>query len=101
MATLIGVYRQQQIDGVSPTNTSIEIGEIRIERNLQPRRKLTRTYTETDVLEMEVDVCCFAGCDEAATTEAVYVPAGEKRRLCEKHVGLLTGECSSNDWRFY
>jgi len=98
MAGVVGAYRQERIDGVSPSNTSIDIGKIVIERNLQPRRKLKRTHTETDIFEIEVDTCCFANCDNPAVTEAFY--NSEARKLCDKHVKLLT-ESGSTAWRFF
>jgi hypothetical protein len=101
MAAIVGTYKQEQIDGASPTNTRIDIGKIVIERNLQPRRKLKRTHTEIDSVEIE-DCCGFANCDKPATAEATYLPTGETRKLCDTHVRLLTTEgAQSVDWRFY
>lgn len=66
MAAIIGAYKQEQITGAYPTNTSIEFGQIIINRNTQERRKLTRTHTETDTETLETEgsvVCCVCGDD--------------------------------------
>jgi hypothetical protein len=100
MATLLAAWRTEQITGVNPSHTSIDIGNIIINRNTQERRKLKHAHTETDTVELEYDVCCFAGCNNEAKTTAFY--NGESRKLCDKHVALLTAEGStSKDWRFY
>jgi hypothetical protein len=68
-------------------------------REMRPQRKLTRTHTEIDTLEVE-DQCCFVDCGKAATVDAFY--CGEPRRICERHFRLLTsGEAIPNEWRFY
>jgi hypothetical protein len=99
MAAYIGAYKQAQINGVYPTLTNqpkIEIGEIKIERNLRPRRKLDPEPVDDSA------VCCFRGCDNPATTEAYYVPLKEKRKLCDNHVSLLAADnAPSSAWRFY
>jgi hypothetical protein len=42
MAGVVGIYYNQKMSGVNPSIT-VDIGEIKIERNLRERRKLTRT----------------------------------------------------------
>ena len=63
MAGVVGSYQSDLLNGVNPCNT-VNIGEIKIERNLRERRKLTKTVTfkeETETSET-VTKCGFRDC---------------------------------------
>lgn len=90
MATIVGLYQNERTNrtfGVNPSIT-VDIGEIKIERNLRERRKLT----EGGVEETENNRCTFAGCKEGgnrcpgiAVASARYRPNNKKYYLCVFH----------------
>jgi hypothetical protein len=91
MAGFVGSYKNQLLNGVYPTLT-VDIGEIKIERNLRERRKLTRTRTETETMEIETErqVCGFRGCSNVAVAKGVF--QGDREfPLCETHLAEARG----------
>jgi hypothetical protein len=88
MAALITLHEQQKISGVAPSNTSIVIENMHIERNLQSRRKLKRTHTqtETDILELDYLVCSFPDCSNEAVGKALLKGNGKTYDLCANHL---------------
>lgn len=97
MATLLATWRTEQISGVNPSNTSIDIGSIVINRNMQERRKLTRTHTETDTVETEtVVVCGYVNCGGVAVGKGVFQGNGKEFLLCADH--LKEAEANRRKW---
>jgi hypothetical protein len=100
MAAYVGVAKTHQINGVYPTLTvnPIEIGEIKIERNLRERRKdvVARTPGE---LAVETETRCMIGsCDKLAVEVATYHPKGAEAKeyqVCTFHASSFAG---SNVW---
>jgi hypothetical protein len=84
MATVVGVYNAEQILGVNPSLT-IDIGEIKIERNLRERRKMTKTATvETETETEETPVCGYVKCNKHAVARGLF--RGKREYLlCEDH----------------
>lgn len=79
MAGVVGAYNRDLEAGVNPCNT-VNIGEIKIERNLRERRRL-----EVDVEPVnEALRCGFAGCEEEAIGLGMY--KGTQYRLCFRHL---------------
>jgi hypothetical protein len=84
MATIIGAYKTEQIRGVNPSLT-IDIGEIKIERNLRERRKMTKTVTVETETESEVTpVCGYVKCNKHAVARGLFQGKREYL-LCEDH----------------
>ena len=79
MAGVVGAYYSDIEAGVNPCST-INIGEIKIERNLRERRKMdSEPYADSVVLH-----CDFAGCEEKAVGLGLY--KGAQFRLCRVHL---------------
>jgi hypothetical protein len=94
MAAFVGTYKNQLLKGVYPTFT-VDIGEIKIERNLRERRKIvgeTETETKQDAVR-----CGFKGCRDKAASKGCYIPKNRVVPLCAKHLDLTVGK--SDDWR--
>jgi hypothetical protein len=92
MAAVVGGYKQEVISGASPTNTSIVIENMHIERNLQPRRKLKRTHAEIDTFELDYPVCGYSGCDGEAVGKAVLLGNGREFDLCADHLKRVSAD---------
>jgi hypothetical protein len=73
MATVVGNYELHQNSGVYP---SITIGEIKIERNLRERRKMS-VDTHTDTLKEE-DVDKSVGVESKVKVSVVCCVCGRK-----------------------
>jgi hypothetical protein len=112
MAAYVGVAKTQQINGVYPTLTMnpITIGEIKIERNVRPRRNLAPT--EADNVAAEVlaadgntnhqasKFCEIGECTSPAVETGVYHAKGKapvEYRVCAACATKLA-ECSA--WSF-
>ncbi len=98
MAAYVGCYRNQQLSGVHPELT-MNIGEIKIERNLRERRKVTHTYTheeEREVTEI-VMVCGFKGCPNEPAGKAEFLPRKEVLPLCLEHLDMAFQ--NKQNWR--
>lgn len=89
MASVVGCSEQLETSGVNPSIT-IDIGEIKIERNLRERRKLTKTVTieeETETTET-LTKCGFKDCKRTPVGKGVYLPTKEPTEipLCAVHL---------------
>lgn len=92
MAGVVGAYKADIERGVNPSNT-VNIGEIKIERNLRERRKVTKTIeTETETTEsVMVKRCSVANClsdgklPGVAVASGVFLPRSEEYALCDLH----------------
>lgn len=88
MATIVGIVRS---GWVYPSNT-VDIGTIKIERNLRERRKITITK------EIESAVKCDIGkCEKDAVDKLLYVEDNRVFNVCSVHRQL--GE-NGKVWRF-
>jgi hypothetical protein len=101
MAAYVGAYKTQQINGVHPqlTMNPITIGEIKIERNLRERRKVTPTEDATaEVTEDNNALTCEIGeCEGKAVEVGVYVKTGKAYHVCAACANKLAG---TNAWSF-
>ena len=91
MATIVGFYNNQTNLWVNPSHTKtpvVNIGEIRIERNLRERRKLV-------VDAVPVDNCMIGSCGRVAVDTGLY--EGKEYRLCGFHV---EGYAGAKGWSF-
>lgn len=83
MAAYVGAYKSAQINGVYPTLT-VDIGTIKIERNLRERRKLTiETETEESVTFQK---CGYRGCNNEAVGKGLFVQSNTEFLLCADHL---------------
>jgi hypothetical protein len=100
MAAVVGIYQNQELLRVNPSPT-INIGEIKIERNLRERRKLTKTVTLEEETETSVTVtkCGFRGCENEAVCNGLYIPQNRVVPLCPRHVDLTNARAELGDWR--
>lgn len=90
MAAIVGL---SQSGWVNPSNT-VNIGEIKIERNLRERRKITKT------IEIEKAILCEIGtCGKDAVAKLLYVPENKIFNVCADHKKLLP-EAHSSFWRY-
>lgn len=96
MASIVGIHRNEQMTGVYPRLT-VDIGTIKIERNLRERRKITKTV-EYETETTETLKCCFADCDKDATAKGFY--NDKEMPLCEVHFRKVV-DSHSTAWRFY
>ena len=102
MAAYVGVAKTQQINGVYPTLTMnpIEIGEIRIERNLRERIKVPYEVAKAGKVEGEgFNLCEIGECDKPFVDVMIYQPKGKapiERQVCAFHSAAYAG---SKDWR--
>lgn len=96
MAGVVGIYKTQKMNAVNRVPT-INIGEIKIERNLRERRKITKTV-EVETETTETLKCCFSDCDKDATAKGFY--NDNEMPLCELHFRKLA-DSGSTAWRFY
>jgi hypothetical protein len=87
MAGVVGIYSNQKMSGVNPSIT-VDIGEIKIERNLRERRKLTKTVT----IEQETETagtplkCGFVCCKKEPVGKGLFLPKNETMLLCADHI---------------
>jgi hypothetical protein len=95
MATIVGLHQNNKMNGVYPRIT-VDVGEIKIERNLRERRKLTKTVVETETETTKTIMKCgFKDCNNEAVGKGVY-KSEKELPLCEKHLKIAQG---SLDWR--
>jgi hypothetical protein len=86
MAGVVGVHQNQLVNGVNPC-TTIDIGEIRIERNLRERRKYTHTVEQDGVPvsgpvvseTVVADGCEVVGCVNKAIGRGQYRARGQEK----------------------
>jgi hypothetical protein len=89
MAAIVGVCQNPKLDGVYP---SITIGEIKIERNLRERRKVTRTVeTETVYERMDKNLASVKkAAIECAPKIAVDYSSLSTEELQRRHARALS-----------
>jgi len=88
MAAIVGCVEQAEKLGVNPSKTvSIEIGEIKIERNLRERRRLVEEAKLIAVAAPELK-CDFCG-HVPAVEVFRHVSSGIQRRACDYHAAIL------------
>jgi len=89
MAAIVGCVQQAEKLGVNPSKTvSIEIGEIKIERNLRERRKLAVEETKPEAATAPEVKCDF--CGKAPVVGAFrHVSSGIQKHACGYHAGIL------------
>lgn len=86
VAGLVATYEQQGISGVHPSNT-VEIGTLKIERNLRSRRKLVVEE------ETKVTIGC-SWCHKTAVAVVVNKGTGRQAYACEYHRNFLKSQPS-------
>lgn len=98
MASVIGAFQTYQKLGVSPSAT-VNIGEIKIERNLRERRKLTRTVTiEEEEEESTVKLNRCEYCGKESVGRFRYRPTGKIYGLCRHHAGEFLPSHTGMKW---
>jgi hypothetical protein len=103
MAAYVGAYKNQQINRVHPELTvqPIEIGEIKIERNLRERRKVTFEDAKANVVVgTGFNLCMIGECDKPVADVMIYQPRGkaaQEFRVCAYHSSEYA---KSNAWSF-
>jgi hypothetical protein len=96
MASVVAVAKTARINAVNRQPT-VSIGEIKIERNLRERRKITKTV-EVETETTETLSCGFATCNNEATEKGFY--NDKEVPLCANHFRKLINS-HSIEWRFY
>lgn len=84
MAAIVGLSINQNLNEVNLSPT-VNIGEIKIERNLRERRKLVVETEETERVVSSVVKCGYVDCGEAAVGKAVYLNDNQEYSLCDYH----------------
>ena len=87
MASVVGIYKNQDLLRVNRSIT-MDIGEIRIERNLRERRKVTKvSEAETGSKRCTIARCVTGGnkCPGIAVASARYLPTNTEYLLCAAH----------------
>ena len=89
MAAIVGCVEQAEKLGVNPSKTvSIEIGEIKIERNLRERRRLVVEEAKPIAVAAPQVKCDFCG-HVPAVEVFRHVSSGIQKRACDYHAGIL------------
>jgi len=89
MATIVGCVELADKLGVNPSKTvDIDIGEIRIERNLRERRKLAVQETKPITPAAPEVKCDFCG-KVPVVGVFRHVRSGMEKRACGYHAGIL------------
>jgi hypothetical protein len=103
MCGVVGAYKTQLINGVNPCST-VSIGEIKIERNLRERRKVSPESTAhvhfTNVKAEDVLTCEIGECEAKAVETGVYHVKGKapvEYRVCAACAAKLA---ESSAWSF-
>ncbi len=89
LAGLVATTKGEQLSGVYPSNT-VEIGNLIIERNLRPRRKLVAEIEEVKKVTYKHEIVC-GYCDAVATWEVEPNSSVADRRVyaCDVHYSNL------------
>jgi len=89
MATIVGCIEEAEKLGVNPSKTvHIDIGEIKIERNLRERRKLAVQETKPITPTAPEVKCDF--CGKVPVVEVFrHVRSGMEKHACGYHAGIL------------
>ena len=86
MAAIVGAYKVEQMRGVNPSIT-VNVGVMKIERNLRERRKMTKTVIETETELVETVACGFVGhdCHKPAVGKGIFKGNNREYLLCADH----------------
>jgi hypothetical protein len=106
MASVIGAYQTYQKLGVSPS-TTVNIGEIKIERNLRERRKLVIEEEVETSETVTVKFCSVARCLSGgkgagvAVARLLWLPRNEEFAVCDMHLKEATNPLNplSKNWK--
>lgn len=84
MASIVGLHLNTKTGGVYPSLT-VDVGVLKIERNLRERRKMTKTVIETETETTERVVCGYRGCDKPAVAKGFF-QENREFLLCMDHL---------------
>lgn len=85
MAAVVSSNIASDTRGVNPSIT-IDIGTIKIERNLRERRKLTKDDVVGEEVEATEDLTKCVYCGKEASDRAVYLQSGKTFAVCCEHL---------------